>query len=313
MNTNLSKFSAPGRIVFRDEPLAPVAVLVSPHGSCEISLYGAHILSYRPIGHAPVLWLSESYKTLEAGKAIRGGIPVCWPWFGGAATPGLPAHGFVRTKVWQVAATEYDKDFTSITLGLLDDEETLAVWPHPFHIELKVTLGEKLTVELSTHNIGTESIEINEALHTYFRVREITDIAVNGLDGEVYIDKAPNGKDSVQSGAITFSGETDRVYNRHTGTAIISDNGIKRRISIEKTGSAATVVWNPWIDKAARLADMKDDDWHSFVCVETANALAGPITVAPGKSHTISCAITALLLGEDGKPVVRQDNNTQSC
>lgn len=307
MNPNLAKFTTPGRIVFRDASPAPVAVLVSPYGSAEVSLYGAHVLSCRPTGHAPLLWLAESYKTLQPGKAIRGGIPVCWPWFGAAGKEGLPSHGFARTQVWSVISTEFDKDSTSVTFGLVSTPETKALWPHDFKLELTVTVGPAFKVELATTNIGDAPFEITEALHTYFRVKNVADASVTGLDGQPYIDKAPGGADAVQSGAVTFSGETDRVYNHHATAAIISDPGIGRRIAIEKDGSQATVVWNPWIEKAARLADMADDDWPHFVCVETANAGAAPVAVAPGARHVLSASITAVLLDKDGNPVKGRD------
>ena len=304
----LSRFAAPGRIAFRDESPAPVAVLVSPYGSAEVSLYGAHVLSYRPTGQSPVLWLADSYRTLAPGKAIRGGIPVCWPWFGAAPVAGHPSHGFARTRVWQVASTEYEKDSTSLTLGLLPSPETDALWQNRFRLELKVTVGPALRLELTTTNTGDRPFEITEALHTYFRVKDVATVQVTGLDGQPYLDKAPGGADSIQSGPVAFTGETDRVYNHHAGKALLSDPGIGRRVAIEKEGSSATVVWNPWAEKAATMADLEEGDWRRFVCVETANAGAAPIEVAPGAAHTIAASITPLLLDRDGKIVARPSN-----
>lgn len=303
MNENLSKFAVAGRIAFRNASPAPVAVLVSPHGAVEVSLYGAHLLSYRPTGHSPVLWLAESYKTLETGKAIRGGIPICWPWFGAAPTQGLPSHGFARTQEWVVLGTEYDKDETSITLGLPPTEANYKLWQHDFALTLTITLGETLRLELVTENLDKEPFVITEALHTYFRVKDIEKTSVTGLDGQPYTDTTPDGGEKLQSGAITFTKETDNIYHHHASTSIITDPGINRRIAIEKEGSTSTVVWNPWIDKAARTADMGDNDWHNFVCVETANTAMQPITIAPGAKHTMAATITVLLLGQDGKPL----------
>lgn len=292
----LEKFASPGRIVFREDELSPVAVLVSPYGAAEVALYGAHVLSCRPTGHAPVLWLAQSYKGVRQGEAIRGGIPVCWPWFGPSAKQGLPSHGFVRTRFWSVTGAETDKDSTSITLSLASSDETLAIWPHEFLLNLTVTVGKSFDVELETVNTGKEPFAITEALHSYFRIKDISDILVTGLDGEPYLERAPGGADAVQVGAIAFSGETDRIYPRHAGAAIITDDGAGRRILVEKTGSAATVVWNPWTDKAARLGDISGDEWRRFVCVETANAGGDPIEVAPGASHRIAARISPLLL-----------------
>lgn len=303
MNTGLEKFAAPGRIAFRNASPAPIAVLVSPYGAAEVSLYGANVLSYRPVGDSPVLWVADSYKTVAPGKAIRGGIPVCWPWFGAPGKPGLPNHGFVRTMTWAVVSTEFDKESTSITLGLMSTPETKTLWPHDFTLLLTVTTGKAFKVELVTENTGTAPFEIFEALHTYFRVKEVERVSITGLDGQPYIDKAPGGADSVQGGPVVFAGETDRVYNHHSSAAIIADPGINRRIAVEKEGSGATVVWNPWAEKAAGLKDMAEGDWHRFVCVETANACAAPIVVAPGAKHSMSLSVTTALLDGDGKPI----------
>lgn len=293
---NFSKFAAPGRIAFRNASPAPVAVLVSPYGAAEISLYGAHLLSYRPTGQSPVLWLAESYKTLQPSKAIRGGIPVCWPWFGAAALPDLPSHGFARTQIWEVNSTEYDKETTTLILILRDSLETRELWPHNFRLQLKITVGPSLELELSTTNTDTSPFEITEALHSYFRVKDIATTTVTGLDNQPYLNKVANGSDGLQSGAITFTDETDRIYNHHDSAALITDEALNRRIAVEKTGSHATVVWNPWIEKAQRLTDMHDDDWHNFVCVETANAGTAPIIVEPRATHTITAKITSALL-----------------
>jgi glucose-6-phosphate 1-epimerase len=313
MNDNLSKFAVAGRIAFRDASPAPVVVLVSPHGAVEISLYGAHVLSYRPTGHSPVLWLADSYKSLEPGKAIRGGIPVCWPWFGAAAMPGLPSHGFARTQEWVVLGTEYDKDETAITLGLPPTQANYRLWPHDFALSLTITLGETLKLELTTENLDKEPFVITEALHTYFRVKDIEKTSVTGLDGQPYTDTTPNGGEKLQSGAVAFDKETDSVYHHHDSVSIITDSGINRRIAIEKDGSNSTVVWNPWIEKAARTADMNDDDWHNFVCVETANTAMRPITIKPGEKHTMTAKYTVLLLGEDGKPLKAEQTQRGSA
>ncbi len=299
----LDKFAAPGRIAFRDGPLSPVAVVVSPYGSAEVSLYGGHVLSYRPVGHSPVLWLAESAKSIAPGKAIRGGIPVCWPWFGAAPRAGLPNHGFARTQIWSVVSTEYEKDTTSITLGLVPTDATRALWPHDFLLQLTVTVGPALVLTLETENTGAAPFAITEALHSYFRVRDVAGVSVMGLDGQPYFDKAPGGVDSVQSGPIAFAGEVDRIYARHSSAAIVNDPGVGRRISIEKTGSAATVVWNPAAGKGDAMADMAQGDWRRFVCVETANAGAGPIEVAPGAKHAVTATIASILLDKDGNPI----------
>ena len=289
----LETFAQAGRIAFREDDIAPVVVMAAPGGAAEVSLYGANVLSFRPTGQAPMLWLADSYKVVEPGSPTRGGIPVCWPWFGRLDDPAKPMHGFARTQFWSLVGAEADAETTSITLALDDSPSTLALWPHRFHLEFTVTVGQSLTLSLSTTNVGDAPFSITEALHTYFRVKDVADILVTGFDGQPYHDKAAGWIDSVQSGAIAISSETDRVYWLHAGAAVISDHGIGRRIVIEKSGSHASVVWNPWREKCANLHDMNPDDWHRFVCVETANAGAEPIEVAPGATHAISATITS--------------------
>ncbi len=305
------KFTAPGRIAFRDGPCgAPIIVLVAPHGSCEVALYGAHVLSYRPLGHSPVLWMAKSMMDTKPGKAIRGGIPVCWPWFGAAPCPApdgspLPAHGFARTQVWTLRKTEYGAQETTVFLTLDDSEATRALWPHRFHLELTVTVGERLDVTLETTNRDAAPFEITEALHSYFRVTDIAETKVRGLSGLDYLDKAPGGRDATQGGDIAFTSETDRVFPNATDSAAVIDEGLRRVILVEKQGSSATVVWNPWAEKAAKMADLAADDYLRFVCVETANCGGAPVAVAPGASHSVTAHLSAALLDKDGKPVMK--------
>ena len=299
-------FGVPGRIAFRDGPCGePIAVLVEEHGACEVSFYGAHVLSYRPTGHSPVLWMSGSLPNVQPGKAIRGGIPVCWPWFGPSPDgAGRPAHGFARVSRWNLLKTDYDSYSTSITLLLEDSSETLALWPHKFRLECEISVGANLKVSLTTTNTGDAPFTMTEALHTYFRIKDIREVSVSGLDGVKYVDKAPGGSDAEQSGEIAFSGETDRVYTGTDAECEIDDAGIHRKIKLVKEGSLSTVVWNPWSDKAARMADMDPADYLRFVCVETANALDDAVTVAPGATSKMTAAISSEMFDANGKPIV---------
>ena len=293
-------FGVPGRIAFREGPLGePIIVLVEAHGSCEVSFHGAHVLSYRPTGHAPVLWLAKSFKTLAPGKAIRGGVPVCWPWFG--PCEGLPMHGFARTSRWRLLKTDYDSYSTAVTLVLEDTDETRAIWPHRFRLEYEVSVGATLRLSLSTTNTGDAPFEIREALHSYFVVGDAASVSVEGLDGVKYLDRAPGGVDTVQSGDVRIEAETDRIYIDAPDETFISDPVAGRRIRIAKDGAADCVVWNPWIEKAARLADMDDDDYHRFLCVETAQTR--PISVAPGETHRVRASISSELPKADGDAV----------
>lgn len=298
-------FGTAGRLAFRPGPCGePIAVLVEQHGSCEISLYGAQVLSYRPIGHSPVLWLAKDFLATPPGKAIRGGIPVCWPWFGAHPAGTGAAHGFARTARWNLLKTGFDSYSTSLSLLLEDSPETRALWPHPFRLQLDVSVGANLKVSLTTTNTGALPFEITEALHSYFRIKDIREAKVSGLDGVRYLDKAPGGIDAVQAGDIVFSAETDRVYVGTTGECIVDDTAIGRKIRIAREGSEAAVVWNPWIEKAARMADLAPDDYRRFVCVETANAGGKPVVVAPGATHTMTTTIASEMFDANGKPVL---------
>ena len=297
-------FGVPGRIAFRPGPCGePIAVLVEEHGACEVAIYGAHVLSYRPTGHSPVLWMAKDFMSTPDGKALRGGIPVCWPWFGPLPDGTGPMHGFVRTARWNLLKTGYDSYSTSVTLLLEDSAETRALWPHAFRLELQVTVGANLKVTLTTTNTDSEPFAITEALHSYFRVKDVRDVRVTGLDGVRYIDRAPGGADGVQAGDIAFSAETDRIYVGAPEECSVDDKSTGRKIRIAKEGGNAAVVWNPWIEKTARLADLLPDDYLRFVCVETANAGGTPVEITPGATHKLTATICAELFDANGKPV----------
>ena len=298
-------FGVPGRIAFRPGPCGePIAVLVEEHGACEVALYGAHVLSFRPTGHSPVLWMAKDFMSTPGGKALRGGIPVCWPWFGAHPGGAGAMHGFARTARWNLLKTGYDSYSTSVTLLLEDSAETRALWPHAFRLELQATVGANLKVTLTTTNTGSEPFAITEALHSYFRVKDVRDAKVTGLDGVRYIDRAPGGADGVQAGEIAFSAETDRIYVGAPDECVVDDASTGRKIRIAKEGGDAAVVWNPWIEKSARLADLSPDDYLRFVCVETANAGGAPVEIAPGATHRLTAVISADLFDAEGRPVV---------
>ncbi len=286
-------YGAPGRIAFREGPAGhPVMSLSENRGSCEIALYGAHVLSYQPAGQSPVLWLAKSADTVKPGAPIRGGIPICWPWFGAHPTDGkLPGHGFARLRRWRLLGTAYDSHQTSARLQLTHDAETLALWPHHFRLELTVTVSDVLTLELTTTNKSDVPIILTQALHTYFLVGQIMDVRVLGLETVGYHDVSPAAKDDRQHGAITIRSETDRVYRKTAGECTLVDPQLSRSIVVGKRGSHTTVVWNPWIDKAKRLPDMDDDDYQRFICIETVNAEDDAVTLEPGAEHVIVATI----------------------
>jgi len=295
--TQLNKrFGAAGRIAFRAGLGGmPIAALAGPHGACEVSLYGAQVLGYKPLGHAPVLFVSRK-AVYEAGKPIRGGIPVCWPWFGAHPNEkGKPAHGFARLLTWTLLTAEYSAQVTDIKLGLSDNEFTRPFWPHAFDLTLRVVLDTTLRVELTTRNRDKAPIAISEALHTYLLVRDVAHACVIGLDGVRYYDDLTGQEHAAQKGAVLIRGETDRVYHDTNPECSVDDAGLGRQIVVAKRNSHSTVVWNPWIEKSKRMADFGADEYPRMLCVETANARQATLTLPPGEMHTMALSLRAEL------------------
>lgn len=253
-----------------------------------VYLHGAHVLHYQPSGQAPVLWSSRK-SFFEPGKPIRGGIPVCWPWFGAHPLDTTrPMHGLARISGWTPTASSATAESTSLTLQLSAPQGIPAV------ADLTVDLGVDLQVTLTTTNTGNEVMPLSEALHSYFAVSDIRSISVTGLDGETYIDTVPTTRPVLtQTGPITFTQETDRVYVNTSRECTIHDLKMQRRIRISKTGSLSTVVWNPWIEKSVRMTDYGDNEYPEMVCIETANSGPNTLYLAPGERHTMTTRIRA--------------------
>jgi D-hexose-6-phosphate mutarotase len=194
--------------------------------------------------------------------------------------------------MWHVrGASVGPADATEIRLGLNENEDSLALWPHPFDLEIVVTVGAQLRVELIARNPGGQPFISGGALHTYYTVGDARRIAIHGLDGCDYLDKVEAFKRKQQQGPVTIAGETDRVYLDTDAACVIDDPALERRIRIAKAGSRTTVVWNPWAEKARRIPDFGDEEYLSMVCVETANADTDVATVAPGGEHRLSAVI----------------------
>jgi glucose-6-phosphate 1-epimerase len=273
-----------------DKPGLPVAIIHTPLANASVALHGAHVLSWQPAGQKPVLWVSKA-AIFEAGKPVRGGVPVCWPWFG--AIPGKPMHGFVRTLMWQVRGAELDASGNVVLrLGTRDDASTRAVWNHAFDLELVVTVGTTLTLALITRNTGDVPMTINQALHTYFCTDDITQTVVQGLNGDSYLDKVQNFAVCQQNGDVRFTGEVDRIYTETTADSVINDVTGGRTIRIAKQGSATTVVWNPWAEKEKGMVDMAEGEYQQMLCVETCNAGPDAVTVAAGETRALVARIS---------------------
>ena len=285
------QFGIAGQLSFRaDASGLVVAEIDNAQATASLCLQGAHLMSWQPKSQdKPVVWLSRDAK-LAAGKSIRGGAPVCWPWFGAhTSEAGFPGHGYARTVPWQVIESGTEPNgATRLTLRLVENDKTRAQWEHSCNVDLTVIIGDTLRMELSTENTGTIDFVIGEALHTYLRISDIGTVRVTGLNGCEYWDKAGGSHLSKQDGAITFTGETDRVYINTAAECVVEDDQFKRRIHIKKSGSLATVVWTPWSEKANKMGDMgQPDGWREMVCVESANAIDNVATVAAGTRHTL--------------------------
>lgn len=288
-------FGRAGSIEFELSHLGgPIARLSSRGSKVDVAIQGAQVLSWLHQGRQQ-LWLSP-VSQLGTSKPVRGGIPVCWPWFGPHPEDGnKPAHGFVRTRNWTVVRTHCSADLGSvgITFAFATGPEHAALWPYEAQVLLTVTLGSGLTLMLETINTGARPLLMSQALHTYFAVSDIVDVRIEGLDGESYIDKVDREMVKMQTGDVIVDREVDRIYLGKTEKITLRDGG--RAIQIGSTGSASAVVWNPWTDKTIRLGDMGEPEaYRSMVCIETANAARDIVLLPPGGRHAMTAAYTVL-------------------
>jgi D-hexose-6-phosphate mutarotase len=294
-------------------------VLEASDGAAHVYLHGGHVTHFQPRGERPVLWTS-AHSRFEAGKPIRGGVPVCFPWFGPkAGSPEAPLHGFARILPWAVSSVARERDGAlRAVLELTAEAAARGGFPHELALSLAVVVSRTLRLELSVRNVNGAPASFEEALHSYFAVADVRAIRISGLEGVRYIDKTAGAASSERSGIhsrgaqggpggsaaapsqniappagepIAIDGETDRVYLATTGTVTIEDPGWRRKIVVSKSGSATTVVWNPWIAKAKAMPDFGDDEWPLMVCVETANAGASAVTLLPGAVHVMTATI----------------------
>ena len=288
-----SQFGINGRLQFElGEGELPLAKITTDYASATLSIYAGHVLSFVPNGSHDLLWVSQQ-AVFQPGKAIRGGIPVIWPWFGPHPTDSTKSsHGFARRQMWSVKASVLDENGrVSLTLGLTDNEATKAVWSHDFDLELTVTVGHVLTVVLKTTNSDEVPFSYTSALHSYYNISQISKVAITGLENGIYLDNLDGLSQKQQTGFIRFEEEVDRIYIDTAADCHIEDEGHRRTIVVEKTGSNSTVVWNPWIDKAQRMADFGDTEYQEMVCAETANAGNEIITLASGETAVMTLTI----------------------
>ncbi|MGH8672401.1 MAG: D-hexose-6-phosphate mutarotase [Burkholderiales bacterium] len=289
LSTLNTRYTIPGQLSFGEAPGGLVVAEISnAQAAATIALQGAHVMNWAPRGAQPVIWLSRAAKFVP-GKSIRGGVPICWPWFGPPATESsFPAHGFARTTLWEVVETRaMAGGATQLVFSLIPTAATRAQWPHPTTLECHITVGTVLEIELVTRNTDTVPVTIGDALHTYFAVGDVRNVAIRGLEDCLYIDKVNAGKRESQVGPVTFSAETDRIYLDTGADCLIEDPQLRRRIRVSKRGSHSTVVWNPWVEKAAKMGDLGENGYLNMVCVESTNAAEDVITIAPEAEHRL--------------------------
>lgn len=252
--------------------------------------HGATVKEWAPRGSAPVLFTSAA-AVLTEDTALRGGIPICFPWFGPGREPGAPrSHGFARTAPWTLVGNDIVDDEQIVTYRLSRDGAIDEHWPHDYWAVLTVRFGSSLTVSLSVTNLDTAAFSFEAALHTYLAIGSIHDVRIDGLDGVSFVDKTAGGAVRQQTGPLTFAAETDNVYATPGPVTLVDPTG-GREITIESSGASHVIVWNPWQEKAAQIADLAPGEWERFVCVEAGRVLDGAVHLEPGQTHTLSTTL----------------------
>jgi glucose-6-phosphate 1-epimerase len=288
-------FSLPGVLSFHQLPSGlTYADVTTPHAKATVYLQGAHLAAWQPTGQQPVIFMSRKSDLLP-GHAIRGGVPLAFPWFAVDSKtdridgkPG-PSHGFARIQDWTVAFAALAGDDLHLTFTLGPTEMSRSMGFDKFRLAFELVIGRSLTMKLTVANDAEAPLEFEEAMHTYFEVVDVHEVSVTGLEPTSYIDKTLNFKaEPALNAPLTFTGFTDRIYPNTSATCVIHDRAGRRKITIAKTNSNATVVFNPWRE----LPDMGPDEWHEMLCVETVNVAANSVTLAPGKVHTMEAHIT---------------------
>jgi glucose-6-phosphate 1-epimerase len=286
------RFGIPGvaRVVAGNGGLAKVAI-ATRQAAGEMYLHGAHVTSWRPPGAKEVIFVS-SQSRWERGRAIRGGVPICFPWFAEKADDRqAPAHGFVRTTEWELESIEQHADTVTVSTSTNSNEATKKWWPADFRLIYRATFGSQLILELIVHNTGATSQRFEEALHSYFQIGNIEAAQLQGLDAVHYLDKTDSGRIKTQQGPIIIASETDRVYLKTKGSIELEDQALRRRIGVSKENSLTTVVWNPGVEKATAMSDFGDAEWKQMVCIEASNVSDFAAELPPGQQHSMKVIV----------------------
>ena len=273
---------------------SPIVRVENTHAVARVALHGAQVLTYVPRGSNPILWLSPR-AVFSPGRAVRGGVPICWPWFGPHPTDETkPNHGFARLSVWALDAAWTTEDGGHKMMFRFPMEAGAAAgWKQSFDLRLTVSVGPVLELALTTRNTGDSPLTVGGALHGYFAVSDIRKVRVSGLEGRAFVDQRNPAERRVQKGPVEIGAETDRVYDDPGNRCVIEDPLLARRIVVEKSGSRSTVLWNPWLEKARAFSDVGEDQYRDFLCVEPAYVLSDVVTLAPGEGHCLTASIHA--------------------
>ncbi len=274
-----------------------------------VAQQGAQVLSYQRLGEPPLIWLSDQAE-FKPGQGVRGGVPVCWPWFGdlNCNPPAVqacfrqdrqivPAHGLVRTLDWQLLGVANEDQEVRLDFAFIPGEDDQPGWPQ-VSLKLRIRLNQRLHISLTSLNQGEQTLTISQALHSYFAVSDIHQVRLEGLDNSRYLETLEDWQERWQAGDLRFEGETDRLYLGIPTELSVLDQGWQRRIHLHSQGSRSAVVWNPWVDKARRLSQFADDAWQRMLCIETANVMEDVVSLAPGQSHTLAVSIWSEALAD---------------
>jgi glucose-6-phosphate 1-epimerase len=278
----------------------PKLRVTAKSASAEIYLHGAQITSWQPESAEEVFFLSE-FSRWEDGRAIRGGVPVCFPWFGAKADDSkAPAHGFVRTREWRLDSVLSEAaGSVTVILSTDSDDSTRSWWPHEFRLVHRITIGSTLSLELTATNTGSAPFSFEEALHSYFRVGDAESVRVRGLNEFSYFDKVDQNREKTQSGDLILTGPTDNAYQNIQTVAELIDPILCRIVRTEKENSKGTVIWNPWQQGASALSDLGDNEWRHMACVEASNFGSSAVSLAPGEGHTMRATLSVVPISSE--------------
>lgn len=248
-----------------------------------IFLQGAQIDYFQPVGKPPLLWVSSA-DDYQPGNGIRGGVPVCWPWFGMSSEANFPQHGFARTRIWALESVEMRNQLVDLRFSLKISEQDKIYWPHNTQVSVLFTLGDTLSISLVNTNLGDETVTLTQALHSYFPIEDIHQLKASGFSGSKYIEFA-EGPYPQTTDEVRFDRETDHVYTDLGSVQLLhTPQGI---IEVSRENSQSAVLWNPWIEKSQRLGRFNPEDYLTMVCLEAANVLEDKVVLAPGETHSL--------------------------